>query len=208
MSMDWDDYGHDEHMAELGQEEYEAELIEKSLKSISEDGARGYLMENGDDAQARIDNAKSEATALIGSNFFAASVIRSATAIEVMIRDLILMPLVQGAFLSEEWAATLTKRIAGSRSADNRSIVPSILSRWGVEVESLSFDDGKPLWAFIRGELWPKRNSIIHAGASADKQEALRASAAAKAMEELIIRPLAGKLGFRLDAGKKWSDGP
>lgn len=208
MSMSEEDYKYDQYIADLAQEEYEAELIEKSLKTISEDGARRYLVDNGDAAQDRINKANADAAALISQGFFAPSVTASTTAIEIMVRELLLMPLVQGAFLSEEWGEVLTERIVGSRSSDTRKIVPAILGRWGIKIEPIAFDGGTPLWAYIQGELWPKRNLIVHAGAPAEQAEAMRASEAAKATEALIVRPVAAKLGFRLDAGKKWSDGP
>jgi hypothetical protein len=42
--------------------------------------------------------------------------------------------LVQGAFLSDEWAGILTDRILTGRTAEDRKLVPVLLRQWGLDV--------------------------------------------------------------------------
>jgi hypothetical protein len=49
------------------------------------------------------------------------------TCIEITIRYLLVRPLIQAAFLSEDWADLLTQRIMASRTADDRKLIQEIL---------------------------------------------------------------------------------
>lgn len=116
---------------------------------------------------------------------------------------MILRPLMQGAFLSEEWAEILTKRIATGRSAEDRELLPAILSQWGIDITTLKTKSNQPLWQNIKS-LIQKRNDFVHAGEEIIEQEARKGLEAADILVAEVIVPIAEKFGFSLSETGKW----
>ena len=80
-------------------------------------------------------------------------------------------PLVQGAFLSEEWAEMLTKRIGSGRSKNDRELLRLILKQQDIEIDSFIQSDGSKLLETINQKVAPKRNSIAHSGEHASQSD-------------------------------------
>lgn len=198
--MSWDD---DElyYEQEAGMEAF----LEESLKNISEDNIRGYLGRNGDAIDSRVENCLRQARELKDLNYFQPAVTHATTAIEIIVRFMLIRPLLQGAFLSDDWADFISKRIVSGRSAEDRALLPSILKFQGIELEKIKLPSGRPLWETIVKEVYPKRHRVIHAADAASSAEAELAINCAEALRCEIVHPIAKKFGFSLEDTGKWS---
>ncbi len=179
------------------------EFIENSLDEIAQDNVRGYLGTYGDAVEEKVRQCVVEAKKLFESNFWGPSLSLSVTAIEIIIRFMILRPLVQGAFLSEEWAEILSKRIATGRSAEDRKLLPAILRQWGIEITTIKTKSNDSLWENIQN-LIQKRNDFVHSGEAIQEHEASKGLEATDSLVTFIIYPIAEKLGFTLTETGKW----
>ena len=114
-----------------------SEFIEDSIRNISRDNARAYLGIYGDAIDARVTRCMEQAESVRRLGYDAPAVVAAATALELMIRFMLLRPLVQGAFLSDEWAAVLAGRIATGRTAEDRELLPAILRQWSIDLSAI-----------------------------------------------------------------------
>ena len=180
-----------------------AEFIENSVAEIAQDNVRGYLGTYGDAVEKRVRECALEAKKLLELKFWGPSLTLSVTAIEIIIRFMILRPLVQGAFLSEEWAYILSKRIATGRSAEDRKLLPVILRQWGIDITTIKTKSNELLWENIQ-HLIDKRNDFVHSGEAIEENEAIKGLEATDSLVSSVIVPVAGKFGFSLAETGKW----
>lgn len=190
--------------------EYEQEaameaFIEESLKNISEDNVRSYLGTFGDAIEERVRECLRQAKELLDLNHYGPALTLSATAIEIVIRFLLLRPLVQGAFLSDEWAEILAKRIATGRSAEDRELLPAILRQWGVDITSIKLSGKIGLWETIH-DLWKKRNNFVHFGEIITEPVAISGIECVNVILNKVVYPISMKLGFTLETTGKWCE--
>src|SRR5712691_13514115 len=108
--------------------------FEEDLKEQAKQAVKGYLGQNGDAIDQRVGASLAEASALLKGGYFGPALCSAAIAIELIIRFMLVRPLVQGAFLSDEWAEILTARVATGRTADDRDMVPAVVRQWGLDV--------------------------------------------------------------------------
>jgi hypothetical protein len=195
----WDDAAYYEEEAS------QAAFIEETLKNISEEGVRNYLGTYGDAIDQRIKNSMMDARMLITGKFFPNALVSAVTATELTIRFLLLRPLMQAAFLSEDWANLLTQRITTGQTDKDRQILSEILRFHDIDLHSVKLPDGKPLWSSLIKTVYPKRNAIIHRAESASLDDALLAVYCADQLREQIVLPFAEQLGFTLKTTKRWS---
>lgn len=195
MSSEPEDYAYDEYAEAEAREAYEQELIEGSLKELSEENIRSYLFDHNEDILARIDSCASQGKRVHDAGCYGAAVVLSATAIEIIIRDLLVTPLIQGAFLSGEWASILAGRISNGRTTEDRKLLPLILAHWGIKIESVMLAEKEQLWSYITKDFWPKRNRIVHTGETATEAEALKAIQAVGLLISKAVTPILDKLG-------------
>lgn len=196
----WDDVGYYE------EEAAQAAFIQETLKSISEDGVRNYLGTYGDAVDGRIDNCMKEARMLLGGGFFQSAIVSAVTAIELTIRFLLLRPLMQAAFLSEEWASLLTQRVASGRTTHDREILPQILDFHGINLNTVKLSNGKPLWSTITGDVYAKRDRIVHRAEPVSEDDALLAINCTDQLRKKVVLPFAKKLGFTLETTGSWQN--
>lgn len=180
-----------------------AEFIENSIAEIAQENVRCYLGTYGDAVEERVRGCTKEAKKLLESKFWGPSLTSSVTAIEIIIRFMILRPLVQGAFLSEEWADILSKRIATGRSAEDRELLPVILRQWGIDITTIKTKSNELLWENIK-RLIEKRNDFVHSGEAIEENVAIKGLEAADSIVSSVIVPVAGKLEFSLSETGKW----
>jgi hypothetical protein len=185
-------------------EAYEA-MIADSLAAIPAEAAKSYLMRYGDAIDGRVKACFAEADALLRAQHPGPSLTVSLTAVEIMIRFLLLRPLLQGAFLSGEWAEVLLRRIATGRTAEDRELLPAVLRKWEIDIEQYRTPTGKPLWQFLKGTIWPLRDRFVHAFDVVTEEQATEALAGARAFRVDVIGPLAVRLGFSLDKTHRWN---
>jgi len=179
------------------------EFLENSLDEIAQDNIRCYLGTYGDAVEARVSQCVKESKKLFKLKFWGSSLTLSVTAIEILIRFMILRPLVQGAFLSEEWAEILSKRITTGRSVEDRKLLPAILKQWKIDITVIKTKSNNSLWDTIQA-LINKRHGFVHSGEAIQKDEASKGFEAIDSLIKDIIAPVAEKLGFTLTETGKW----
>jgi len=192
-----DDYGYYEQ--ELAMEKF----LDDSLKQIAEDNVRLYLGTYGDAVEERTRECVKLAKELQKANFHGSSLSLFVTAIELLIRFMLLRPLMQGAFLSDEWAEILSNRIAAGRSSEDRKMLPAILQQWGIDINSLRTKSNRHLWSSIQ-DVIKKRHGFVHSGKSVAPQDSQEGLEAVDALLTQVLIPLAEKLGFSLSETGKW----
>lgn len=215
---DPDDYDYDptEHMtpaemedlareAQEAQEDYEANLVQDALRQISKDGARAYLSRYGDAVDTRVTACLAEAEQLAATHHPGPALALVATALEIMIRFLLLRPLVQGAFLSDRWAGILAARIATGRTAEDRELLPAILRQWGLDITKIKSPGGIHVWPLIVGQLWSIRDGFVHRFEPVSPELAVQAVECARAFRDQAVGHVAKRLGFTLAETGKWS---
>ena len=147
-------------------------LIQKALKDISEEAIRSYLTDHGKEFGMRITSCITQAEGLIKLAHYGPSLVMSVAAIELIIRYLLIQPLSQGAFLSEEWASILSDKIASGRSADDRELLPAILMKWDIDITKRPISGKQQLlWETMHKLIWRKRNDFIHRALPVSKNE-------------------------------------
>jgi hypothetical protein len=87
------------------------EIFQEGLKSQAKEAVKSYLGRYGDAVDQRVLACITEAKVLLKHGHFGPSLCAAAIAVELMIRFMLVRPLVQGAFLSDEWAGILTDGI-------------------------------------------------------------------------------------------------
>jgi hypothetical protein len=135
----------------------------EDLKNQSQEAVKGYLARHGDAVDQRVLGSISEGRALHSAGHPGPAICTAAIAIELMIRFMLVRPLIQGAFLSDQWAEILTNRVATGRTADDRELVPAVLRQWGLDITQIRTSSSKsPVWEFTIGQLFPTRHLYVH----------------------------------------------
>lgn len=197
----WDE-GDFDYMQEAAMERF----LEASLRNISVDNAKSYLGTYGDAIQDRVASCLRQARVLHNAQHYAPALVLASTAVELTVRFMIVRPLIQGAFLSDEWAAILANRIANGRTAEDRELLPAVLRQWSVDINKVKLHNGQNVWSTIVGKIWPKRNLVVHQGTSASEVEAAVSVEAAELLLTDVVKPIAKRLGFTLETTGKWSE--
>lgn len=187
------------------EEEAIERFIEEQLRELAEAPVFAYLSKYGDAIEARIQLCIEEATELRNAGFFGAALIRSAAAIEIAIRFYLSRPLVQGAFLSDEWAASLSKKVLSGRTAEDRDLLPAILRNWGIDITKVLLGDNSQMWQQVTFRVWPRRNDYVHAGATIEEVDAVLAAEYLAALLNHVVGPIAHRLGFTRELTGSWS---
>jgi hypothetical protein len=181
-------------------------FIEDSLKNISIENAKNYLGTYGDAIQERVDSCIRQARDLEQAKHYGPASVLAFTAIELIIRFLLIRPLIQGAFLSDQWADILTNRIVDGRTAEDRKLLPAVLRQWSVDIYKVPLKNGSNVWDTIVNKIRRKRNKIVHEGAGAIEGEAVASIECAEVLLAEVVRPIAKSLGFTIEATGKWSE--
>jgi len=179
--------------------------FEEDLKGQAKDAVKGYLAQHGDAIDQRVKASLAEANALLKDGYFGPALCAAAISIELMIRFMLVRPLVQGAFLSDEWAEILTARVATGRPADDRDMVPAVLRQWGLDVTKVQgATSGVLVWEFTVGRLFPSRHNYVHRYDSVSQDMATLGVECAEAFRNDIVGTVADQMGFTLGATGKW----
>ena len=134
-----------------------------------------------------------------------AAVVSATIGIELIVRYLLIQPLIQAAFLSQEWAYLLTQRIASGRTAEDRKLLPKILEHHGIDISAVLLENGDELWETVVSKVYPKRNKIVHAAEPTTQQDVQLAVECATRLRSDIVLAIAKKLGFTLETTGLWS---
>lgn len=201
---DYDEYLIDEYYNSLGQQQYEEELLDESLKRIQEGNVREYLWRFGRAIEQRIGECIRQAQQLHDLGYYGPAIIVSSTGIEMVIGYLLVRPLVQGAVLSEEWAHILVERISNSRRQLDFKVLQKILMKWEIDLTQLRLASGEGLWDTMM-RVRDKRNGVIHRGELLPTAESrILSKLAMECVRTLLnkaVQPIASILGFRVIRG-------
>jgi hypothetical protein len=190
--------------------EYEQEaameaFIEEELRRIAEEPVFYYLAVFGDAIEARVQLCLAQAQDLRGSGYYGAALTRAASGIEVAIRFFLARPLVQGAFLSDDWAELLSRKVLSGRTAEDRELLPAILRNWKIDITEVKLPDGSQVWEQIVKSVWPRRNDYVHKADDSSEGDASLAIECLRALLAKVVDPLATKLGFTREKTGCWS---
>jgi hypothetical protein len=186
-------------------EEGHQQLINDELQRISEKPVIDYLASNGDAIEARVLRCLTQAQSLKNDSHYGAALVRAAAGIEVTVGYFLARPLLQGAFLSWEWADLLAERIFRRRTAEEREVLPAILRNWGIDITAVKLASGERVWEQIVSKVWPHRNAYVHKADDAASSDAMLGIDCLKALLSDVVNPLAVKLGFTRQETGCWS---
>src|SRR5260370_1429708 len=140
--------------SDIEREEGMAAFLEDELRRISEEPAFAFLAHHGDAIEARVKRCIDQAQSLVATGHFGAALVRAAAGIEITVRFFLARPLVQGAFLSDDWAELLAEKLFTGRTAEDRKLLPAILRNWKIDIAAVKLRDGSPVWDTIVNKVW------------------------------------------------------
>jgi hypothetical protein len=160
MTMSYDDWAYDQHMAEIGREEE----LRRAIEDISIENASWYLGTYGDALEQRVRGLIDEAKVLAQLGHSGSSVVLCVSALELIVRYFVLKPLVSGTFLKDIWADLLVDKLVTGQAWRDRELLPLIADEWEIDLESIKLANGKGAWTFFNSELLKRRNEFVHKG--------------------------------------------
>ena len=178
--------------------------VESAIEELTGENIRAYLETYGDSIQQRVDACIGEAQSLSDKNFHGAATLRAMSAIEVIFRYMLIRPIVQGAFLSDDWAKILTEQIVSSKNSNYRRLLPAIFSRMDVDYEAIRLSTGQAMWNLLENRLWNRRNLIVHEGQSGNDEDASLSIETASLLLSDVVYPIAENLGMDVGKTGKW----
>jgi hypothetical protein len=122
----------------------------------------------------------------------------------MIIRFFVVRPLVQGAFLSDEWATILAKTLLSNRPANDRNLVNKVAAMWEVDLQKVKLSNGSNLWQVFTGQIVPKRNDFVHKAQRVDKKVAVLALDCAKTLMKDLVPAIAMKAGLSWPDSGSW----
>lgn len=146
------------------------DYIESEMHRQSVESVRSYLQSYGDAVADRVAKRLGESEKLRDTGFPGPSLVLAITSIEVVIRYLVLMPLLQGAFMSEYWSAALVDRLLPNRPGSDRRLLPAVLKEWDIDLDAFKLSTGDSLWEVLNRRLYTSRNAALHRGAGVDEE--------------------------------------
>ena len=198
---------HDDHaLADATEDalaQVEAQRVEEAMRDASADNVREYLCPHGDAVEERVQHLLHQAQQLVSQGFYGPATTVAVTASELTIRFLLLRPLVQGAFLDDVWAATLTDRVVRGRSAHDRDLLPRVLRGWDIDITAIPLRDGRMLWQTFRGVVLDERNAFVHLGEPVDQEHTQLAIVCSKALLE-VAHEAGARFGCGPSVTGKW----
>jgi hypothetical protein len=176
-------------------------LKEEALVEFSEERYKAFFASNPEMLLNTLD-IMDESKKLLANQHFSASVIYSFIAVENVLRDLILRPLVWGKFINEEVATLITNSIIENRLDQlSNFLFHFIKESIGLDIKTTARpDQTTPLWQEIN-ELKLLRNRIVHRGIKCDESSATRAFAITEYLyNDIFLRVLlpCPQVGYRL----------
>lgn len=175
------------------------------LDEMSKNYVQYYLGTYGDAVNERVNQCVVEAQELLSMQYYRSSLITSMTACELIIRYLIIRPLLQGAFMSEDWADLLTERVTRDRFSKEKDLLPEILDYYEIDFNSIKLPNGINLRETFSG-LWKKRNGCIHKGESVAVNDAELGIDCVQTLLDEVVYKIAQKFGFTLNETGKWCE--
>lgn len=200
MSRDPDSWYEEEYWEEVGRQED----IANAINNLSQQPIRDFLGTYGDAIDKRLDDVIAQARYARQGGYPRFCVVGAVTAIELTTRYMLVEPLLQGAFLSENWARILINIIQRRKQAVERELLPLVLGMYEIKIDEIKLANGSPLWKTFVTVIVPKRNAILHAGENATPDEADLALECANTLRKKVVAHVAKKMNFDLDTNGFW----
>lgn len=149
----------------------------------------------------------SEAEKLFESQHFSASLVFSFIAVENILRELVLRPLVFGTFIYEEIANIMTNSLLDNQLARMSKLIFLFLDRsTGVDLRTTTRpNESMPLWQEIE-EFRLLRNHIVHSEVKCDDKSAMRALKVTKFLYEKTFLIILSNADFEIDSSNRIVD--
>lgn len=180
-------------------------FLNEELRRIAEEPVFFYLAIYGDAIEERVNRCLNQARELIESGYFGAALVRAAAGIEVTLRFFLARPLVQGAFLSDDWAHLISQKFLSRRTAEDRELLPAILRNWKIDITEVKLSDGSQAWEQIVTNAWPHRNNYVYKAEDASRDDAVLSVECLVALQSQVVDPLSQRLGFTREQTGCWS---
>jgi|HubBroStandDraft_1064217.scaffolds.fasta_scaffold44547_2 hypothetical protein len=190
---------------DMAQDEWLSRYVDEELQRIAEAPVFAYLAHNGDAIEARVRGCMNEADALAAAGFHGAALVRAAAGIEITIRFFLARPLLQGAFLSNEWSQLLSQKVLNGRTAEDRDLLPAILRNWEIDLTAITLADGRQLWEAVVTRVWQQRNGYVHKGESSTPEDAALALESLRVLLDDLVTRVARQIGFTREQTNCWS---
>lgn len=198
--MSWDD-DYQRYEQEAAMEEF----LEQELQRIAEEPVFGYLSTHGDAIEDRVRRCIDEAQKLKSAGYNGAALVRAAAGIEITIRFFLARPLLQGAFLSDDWSQLLSQKVLNGRTAEDRELLPAILHNWKIDITSVKVPRGLQAWEQIVTKVWPLRNDYLHKASDVSLDDAVLSIQCLEVLLSQVVYPLAQRIGFTREQTGCWS---
>jgi hypothetical protein len=201
--MSWDEIAYDMYLAEEGWKETVHGIKEEALIEFAEERYRSFFVQNPE-MHLKVLWVLDEAKKLHDNGHFGASVIYSFSAVESILRDLILRPLIWGTFIDAEVAGLITDNLLLNRFDQlSKFIFHFIEISTGVNLQIIKrTGQSIDLWREIN-EHKVLRNSIVHRGTQCDKDAAVRGLDIANYLYKEIFLKVLKSAGFEIDANNR-----
>lgn len=177
----------------------ETEYIEDLLSERSRDSVRMYLAVYGDAIEKRVRECLADARDLLASGQHGLSLVRSATASELVIGYLVVRPLVRGAIMSEQWAAILTEKIIYASRRNDKELLPPLVKQLEIDLDAIVLPSGGRMWQRLVGKddgVWAGRDAFLHLSLPASEEMARTGIEAVEALLSGLAAPLAARFGL------------
>lgn len=203
MGTTWGDVAWELAHAEEEWQEVVKGISEEALVQFAEERYTAYFRNNAEMHLPVLD-ILSEAENLFENQHFSASLVFSFIAVENILRELILRPLIWGTFIDEEVASIMTNSLLNNRLDQMSKFIFHFLDRSiGVDLRTTRRpNESTPLWQEIE-EFKSLRNCIVHSGMKCDDESAMRALKVAQFLYEKTFLTILRTADFEIDSSNR-----
>jgi hypothetical protein len=181
-------------------QEYLEEQVQQAFEGRSADSTRAYLGTYGGVVTARVEQAIADSRALLDAGQSGPAITLAATAVELIVGYLVVRPIVQGAFLSDQWAGVLTEQILGGKTDQARRLLPTIASTWNLDLDKAVLSGERPVWGYFIGTVIPARNGFVHRADPVTPEVATEAIECANVLLGALVVAVARSVGMNWPA--------
>lgn len=203
MGTTWDDVAWELAHAEEQWQEVVKGISEEALVQFAEERYTAYFKNNAEMHLPVLD-ILSEAQKLFGNQHFSASLVFSFVAVENILRELVLRPLVWGTFIDEEVANIMTNSLLNNRLDQMSKLIFHFLNQSiGVDLQTTTRpNETIPLWQEIE-RFKSLRNRIVHSGVKCDDKSAMRALEITQFLFEKTFLRILRTADFEIDSSNR-----
>lgn len=191
-----DDIFYEQHL----ENQYFSEKIKEGIENYKKENLKTFYLQN-DQVFKKILAVREIAQKLKENKFLAPSFIYFNICIELIFRDLFVLPIVYGALLDEEIAEIIINKIFKERVSRFDKLLIYLVERFSnLSMTKKKISGKRYLWQEVK-ELREIRNGIIHKGNDCRESDISRIESVLVILLDNVIPKLMGELGLRLNKG-------